>query len=543
MKAMENSGNMITNAIYETEDLTDVKAKFKTLDTTQEEDARQDFAMDKYANRRYFHKEAHQKHVIWSEVYKHPTMDDRRLHQMDIESLTNCSRISFKSQEPIEQAEFTTGFTAKPCPGDLGYGVTNNDPSLADSSGNLDLGYEEDDQEDLARALAQRAMTAGGTMRRGSFNGGLTNNLCHDSRRAVRRRRGHSKSSQTCGVEARPEGVTRLLSAEDDTDYESDTRPKRRVLRTKSSDLAETGETRLQRRNSNKSLLQIADVEVESEAESGRNKQRARRRPTKGADSKDSARETNLVRRNSRRSLLDAEDKKEPLDRRGVQRKNSRRSLMDSADSKDSAGETNLVRRNSRRSLLNAADKKGPLDRPGVQRKNSRRSLMDSAEKPLSLSRKNSSHSKKDNRGTDKHFSSCRSPKPHHEDDDATVASCTSTIRRSSKTTSSQESSAEDDEESLASTSNVRRSSNKTNSRSPNSVTEHDEAAARKARRRSNRRQTSKAECDSPILTGSNSPQEGTSAKKTDEYPRHRRRPSLNGALAFQLPSAPALSA
>jgi len=492
---MENSGNMITNAIYETEDLTDVKAKFKTLDTTQEEDARQDFAMDKYANRRYFHKEAHQKHVIWSEVYKHPTMDDRRLHQMDIESLTNCSRISFKSQEPIEQAEFTTGFTAKPCPGDLGYGVTNNDPSLADSSGNLDLGYEEDDQEDLARALAQRAMTAGGTMRRGSFNGGLTNNLCHDSRRAVRRRRGHSKSSQTCGVEARPEGVTRLLSAEDDTDYESDTRPKRRVLRTKSSDLAETGETRLQRRNSNKSLLQIADVEVESEAESGRNKQRARRRPTKGADSKDSARETNLVRRNSRRSLL------------------------------------------------NAADKKGPLDRPGVQRKNSRRSLMDSAEKPLSLSRKNSSHSKKDNRGTDKHFSSCRSPKPHHEDDDATVASCTSTIRRSSKTTSSQESSAEDDEESLASTSNVRRSSNKTNSRSPNSVTEHDEAAARKARRRSNRRQTSKAECDSPILTGSNSPQEGTSAKKTDEYPRHRRRPSLNGALAFQLPSAPALSA
>ena len=482
---MEKSGNALANAIYEAEDLEVVKNGLRNLSGRDEENARQDFANDKYQTRKYFDKDAYQKHAIWSEVYRHADAQQRQVHLKEIESMTVTKRNSAQSGEKD-----------KPEPLTVNHSVDTTEPTLADSSGNLDLGYEDDpaDQEDLARALAQRAMCSGGAIRRGSFNGGLLSR--GGGNNTSRPRRTKSRDGSERKLQTRIS--RRSLRCEEECESESEAestrsearRGRRRIGRSKSSDLAETGETRLQRRNSNRSLLDADETECESEAESvrGDRKCRRRRRHASSSDSTDPA-DSCLQRRNSRRSLMGS-----GTGDSGLQRAGSRRALLE--------------KRGSRRSLMQDVHGEAPSIK--VKRQGSSRALMaeKSTDPPIKINRQGSKMALiKDVQDKEKPR---RSPVEDRKFHSASLV-------------------------------------NSPGHQSSNCSGDEKEMADRKARRRAARRRTEHLNCDSPTSVqhpdtlGHGSGSRSSRTPEESSGPRPRRRPSLNGALALSMPAAPSL--
>ena len=507
VKAMETSGNALANAIYEAANLEEVKDRLRSLNGRDEEKARQKFANDKYQTRKFFDKDAYQNHAIWSEVYKRADPSQCQAHLKEIESMT----LDKRSSPILDVKDTPEPVTANPL-------VDSTEPTLVDSSGTLDLGYEDDpaDQEDLARALAQRAMCSGGAIRRGSFNGGLLsrgggNNTCRPrrtkSRDASEQKLQRPLSSRSLRCEEEPESESEAESTRNEA-----RRARRRIGRTKSSDLAETGETRLQRRNSNRSLLDTDDTECESEAESirGDRKCRRRRRHTSASDSIDPA-DCLLQRRNSRRSLVESGSRDTDPQRVG-----SKRNLFE--------------KRGSRRSLMQ--DAQGETPNIQVKRQGSNRALMakTKTDQTSKMNRQGSNRALMSNVKTD------QTSKMNRQGSNRAL------IKDVQEKAKSRRSSVEDRELHSAII------SNSPTQQPSNCSSDEKEEADRKARRRAGRRRTERVNCDSPTSVqhpdnlgfGSGS----RSSRTADESSGHRprRRPSLNGALALTMPAAPTLS-
>jgi len=603
---METSGNAIATSIYEANLPREERETLAKLTGKQEDDARTCFMKMKYQKRAYFSAEAHQKHSSWLEIVaKRADLSQRLMHQQEMKAFTAAT---FGNDDDDDGTVASS--TGELSAADLGY-EDEEQPAMQGSS-NLDLGYDDpNEQEEIARALANRAMCGGGTMRRGSFNGGLMVGRRNSGRGNIMRQ-GSGRRLMGGGGGGGSEHQKRMPPRSNSTDSTES-------VRSGDSCSGSEGGRRLARRNSNRKLqvqenhtdCETTDCESEvDERKAARRRNRRKKSDDSGnhnsynsssdmeepfsesrrdgkakrrgsnrmsltdqAPSESSPTERKIKRRGSNRKLVvadtDTENETEsaPTERK-IKRRGSNRKLMvadtDTENEAESAPTERKIKRCGSNRKLAATDTdtetETETDSSPTQRKIKRRGsnrklvLVDTdseSEEEIELLLEEAASTKKQLEGKMKRRGS--NGKSLFAQGIAQIAAIDNHDVQSSPSLSncgdaSRESSGSHRSRGSPGQRNGMNSSNCGSCCSSDDDDHHgsnDESAAeRKARRRSGRR---KSKCESPksvqrsdgLGYGSNSRSAGTSDGSSG--PRPRRRPSLNGAMALKIPTAPTL--